>query len=64
MDSYYSMLSSQNNLEQSNYTTLTKIYEQYLEKYDLTLSLSSAGHAQEAASNDIITQDGRNVKYI
>lgn len=51
MDSYYSMLSSQNNLEQSNYTTLTKIYEQYLEKYDLTLSLSSAGHAQEAASN-------------
>lgn len=37
--------------EKEAYHTLTSLYQNYLEKYNLTLSLSTAGHAQEAASN-------------
>lgn len=51
MENYRTMISTDDSIGLSDYNTLTNLYQQYLEKYNLTLSLSSAGHAQEAASN-------------
>lgn len=70
MESYHSMISSENTEDLSDYNNLTSIYQQYLEKYNLTLSLSTAGHAQEAASNvngvlnDLFKQLEQQVKSI